>query len=298
MNDSADNSMTEPMVSDHPLYALVKTSAGVLSILHRATGEIMHNPIGPWVEANALYVEQSRLLERWSRETSEFVVYDVGLGAGANALATLHCIRNARSVAGKRFRLVSFEKEMDLLHYALSHADQFPHFSGFQEAIRTLTTDGKWEDESITWELYEGDFLECVLETDTKPHFIYFDPYSPKMNPEMWSTESFKKLHGKIRTREEGGTSLYTYSQSTPVRVALLRAGFYVGVGHSTGLKRETTVASSHLHMLENPLGERWLKRWKTSQTPYPLLASEAEKPEIDEFITGHRQFLVSSQEP
>ncbi|HVU49687.1 MAG TPA: hypothetical protein VHL80_03310, partial [Polyangia bacterium] len=46
-------------------------------------GEVMHPGVGPVVEAEQLYVRQSRLAERL-REERTVVVFDVGLGAGSN----------------------------------------------------------------------------------------------------------------------------------------------------------------------------------------------------------------------
>jgi tRNA U34 5-methylaminomethyl-2-thiouridine-forming methyltransferase MnmC len=285
---------------NHPLYSIVTTTAGAVSILHRPTGEIMHNPVGPWIEANALYVEQSDLRERWKGHegSSEFTVYDVGLGAAANALATLHCIfdliENEPNLAEKPFRLISFEKEIELLHYALSHAEKFPHFSGFEDPIRELIEKKSWKKSGVTWELREGDFLEHIESEETRAHLIFFDPYSPKMNPEMWSTSAFRKLFARTQANQDGGASLFTYSQATPIRVALFRAGFFVGAGKSTGLKNETTVAATEPSLLIEPLGDRWLKRWKSSQTPYPFLTPPEEESEIREFILGHPQFALN----
>ena len=43
-----------------------------------------------------------------------------------------------------------------------------------------------------------------------------------------------------------------TYSRSTMLRVTLLLAGFYVGRGHATGEKEETTIAANSLHASAN----------------------------------------------
>jgi hypothetical protein len=49
--------------------------------------------IGPEAEAEALHVRQLRLPERL-RTRGEFVIWDVGLGAAANAIAVLRAIRD------------------------------------------------------------------------------------------------------------------------------------------------------------------------------------------------------------
>ena len=55
------------------------------------------------------------------------------------------------------------------------------------------------------------------------------------------------------------------------LRVSLLLAGFYVGAGHATGEKEETTLAANALALIEEPLAERWLQRVRQSTSAEPL---------------------------
>lgn len=254
----------------HPLFEIVTTTAGVVSIRNKIVNEIMHNPVGPWAEANALYVDQSNLKRRLlENEPQELVVFDVGLGAAANAIATLACARSLGSLA-RPLKIISFERDLELLQFALEHADQFSHFSGFENIMETLLAEHKWSDEKISWELRAGDFLKLIENEVERPHLVFYDPYSPKMNQEMWTTQVFKKLRKLSREPGEGATSLYTYSQSTRIRAALIEAGFFVGRGVSTGLKSHTTEASTDFKVLKAPLGPDWLVTWKRSEAPYP----------------------------
>jgi tRNA U34 5-methylaminomethyl-2-thiouridine-forming methyltransferase MnmC len=274
----------------HPLFEIVTTTAGAISIRNKLVNEIMHNPVGPWVEANALYIDQSKLRDKLqSRTKQDLVVFDVGLGAAANALAVLHCAQSVRSQ--RKLHLISFEKDLSLLRFALDNAHHFDHFKGFEKILETVLQDHKWQSELISWELHAGDFLDKIVNVTAKANLICFDPYSPEVNREMWTVGAFKKLYSHC-DRED--SLLLTYSQSTPVRVALLAAGFYVGVGHATGLKSETTQAAAALKSLAEPLGEKWLLRWKRSSTPFPFNTSEAEQAELTEIILKHPQFKIS----
>ena len=62
-----------------------------------------------------------------------------------------------------------------------------------------------------------------------------------------------------------------TYSRSTMLRVTLLLAGFYVGAGHATGEKEETTVAANTLALVAEPLNPAWLNRVRRSTSAEPL---------------------------
>ncbi len=266
------------------LFEVVKTSTGAISIRNKEINEIMHNPVGPWREANELYIEQSGLKQHLTYDLdTELVIYDVGLGAAANALATLHALKNTK----RPVRLVSFEINLDLLRFALEHSSQLQYLVGYESIIQTLLKDKYWENENIKWELHHGDFLECIDSVGSKCHLIYYDPYSPKQNQAMWTTSCFKKLRDKCQQR----AMFYNYSQATGIRAALLEAGFYVGYGQATGLKSHTTQAATLLADLKSPLDERWLQRWQRSPTPFPIDCKN--ESQLKEFILGHEQFKL-----
>jgi hypothetical protein len=55
------------------------------------------------------------------------------------------------------------------------------------------------------------------------------------------------------------------------LRVSLLLAGFFVGAGHATGEKEETTIAANTSALLSEPLDRRWLHRARRSTSAEPL---------------------------
>jgi hypothetical protein len=78
-------------------------------------------------------------------------------------------------------------------------------------------------------------------------------------------------------------------------RVALLLGGFFVGVGHPSGLKEETTVAANRVDLLDEPLDRRWLERAKGSHSAEPLSGPVYRQaplsPETLEKLRRHPQF-------
>ncbi len=64
---------------------------GFASIRQMTSGEIMHMRTPPMEEARSLYVEQSQLAARLSESNTPLVIWDVGLGAAANAMAAIEC---------------------------------------------------------------------------------------------------------------------------------------------------------------------------------------------------------------
>ena len=78
-------------------YSLVYLRNGACSVRSLAEDETFHPVIGPAAEAEALYVRQLRLPERVQATPGEFVIWDVGLGAAANALTAIRLIREGWS---------------------------------------------------------------------------------------------------------------------------------------------------------------------------------------------------------
>ena len=268
------------MESTQPEYRLVKLANGTHSVHSVAHRETFHPVIGPVAEAEALYVNQLRLPERIAQHRGEFVIWDVGLGAAANVLTVLRATRDAKPAdAGHRqqLRIVSFDHTLEPLRFALEHASSLGYFDAFDGAVRTLLErhvvtffdHGR----EIVWELHLGDFptwlASAAVQSVQRPHAILFDAFSPAKNPAMWTLPLFRNLFGALDPSR--ACALPTYSRSTLLRVSLMLAGFYVGAGHATGEKEETTIAANSLDLIHQPLGADWLRRVRNSTSAEPM---------------------------
>ena len=254
-------------------YQLVRLNNGICSVRSLADAETFHPVVGPIAEAQALYVNQLQLRERLEKHSGEFVVWDVGLGAAANSLTVL---RATRDLAGD-LRLVSFDHKLEPLQFALKHAAELGYFGGYESHVEQLLSghhvafrDGP---QNVDWRLHLGDFPSLLAQPAAqawpKPHAILFDAFSPAKNPAMWTLPLFTNLFQRLDPQRP--CALPTYSRSTILRVTLLLAGFYVGVGHGTGEKTETTIAANALAMLAEPLDLRWLDRARRSHSAEPM---------------------------
>ena len=127
------------------------------------------------------------------------------------------------------------------------------------------------------------------------PHAVLFDAYSLAKNPAMWTLPLFTNLFQRLDPQRP--CALPTYSRSTILRVTLLLAGFYVGVGHATGMKEETTIAANTLDLIQEPLGQRWLERAQRSHSAAPMVEpvyrTAALSPESWIKLQAHPQFQL-----
>jgi len=271
-------------------FALHAALEGFTSIRHVASGEIMHSVNDPDVEAARVYVEQSaslvRALAPAPREAQAaappLVVWDVGLGAGHNAMAL---VRAADRVADHApIELVSFERDLDAFRLALDHVEHFPHLR--HRAPHVVAHRGSFERDRFTWTLCEGDFL-ATFEARPRPDVIFYDPFSAKVDPVMWSLATLTRLFAYLTRPAE----LFTYTGSTAVRAAMLAAGFHVARGVASGPKPETTIALAHLISPHALLDRDWLARWERSAARFPADVPPADHPELAQRIRDHAQF-------
>jgi tRNA U34 5-methylaminomethyl-2-thiouridine-forming methyltransferase MnmC len=214
-----------------------------------------------------LHVRQQRLVERAAKMQGKFVIWDVGLGAAANAIAAIEALADLAK-ATNQVEIHSFDLAADALRFALAHATELGYVAPHSAAIRTLVEEREAERANIRWTFHPGDFRE-TMSAAPPPHAVLYDPYSPQSNPEMWTLEHFTRLHACLSP--DAPCLLTNYTRSTAVRVTLLLAGFFVGRGHATGEKDETTSAANDLALIEEPLDGAWLQRVHRSTNGAPL---------------------------
>src|SRR5450432_4105443 len=119
-------------VTSNAGYQLVRLNNGICSVRSLEDGETFHPVIGPVAEAEALYVNQLQLRERLQNHAGEFVIWDVGLGAAANALTVLRATRDIPSA----IRLVSFDHTLEPLEFALQNAAELGYFGGYESHLK------------------------------------------------------------------------------------------------------------------------------------------------------------------
>ena len=256
------------------------------------SGEVMHSVNDPVQEARSLYVEQSRLIERLQMAAAApLVIWDVGLGAAANAMATIHAVEAIPAQQlQRRLQLLSFENDLDSLRLALRHTHWFKHLR--HAAPNQLLADNQWlsASGSIEWRLLPGDFSQRQHHAPA-PDIVFFDPFSYKTDSALWTLQAFRELAQLCQHR---ATELFTYTYSTRVRAALLAAGFFVAKGRATGPKSETTIALSPLATAlphgRELLGAEWLSRWQRSDAQAPMGAGDADAA-WRAAVSGHPQF-------
>jgi tRNA U34 5-methylaminomethyl-2-thiouridine-forming methyltransferase MnmC len=278
-------------------YQLVRLPNGAFTIHSLAEGETFHPVVGPVAEAQALYVNQLKLRERVRSQAGEFVIWDVGLGAAANVLTALRATRDLSC----SLHVISFDRTLAPLQFALRHSAELGYLAHYESAVRELLQRGradfKQDQQSVRWRLRLGDFPQFLRRPGPAPapHAIMFDAFSPAKNPAMWTAPLFSDLFQALDPGRP--CAMPTYSRSTMLRVTLLLAGFYVGIGRATGEKEETTLAANTLELLDEPLPAAWLRRARRSKSAEPLWEPVYRQaplsPETWEKLRRHPQWIT-----
>jgi queuine tRNA-ribosyltransferase len=273
---------------------------GFASIRQISSGEIMHMRTPPMEEARSLYVEQSNLAQRvrWSEANSQepLVIWDVGLGAAANAMAAIQCYEEQAALGPVRpLQIISFENDLDSLRLALRHDDKFLYLR--HGGPGEILGKGRWQSKlhnGLSWQLVSGNFPETIAQVPAPPDLIFYDMFSSKTHGEQWTIEIFRRLFDACAGR---ATEIFTYTHSTGARAALLAAGFFVAKGRPAGAKEETTIALTPA-ALGTPSARRyellaaeWIGRWNRSQAKFPSEIPADQRPAFAEQIRQHRQF-------
>ena len=117
----------------------------------------MHPIVGPVAEAESLYVKGLDLVARAGR-MDRFCVWDIGMGAAANALVATRALLGATP----NIEIISFDHTAGALRFAAEHRDDFQYVADFIPEINELLADRdiafERDGTKVCWRFLEGDF--------------------------------------------------------------------------------------------------------------------------------------------
>ncbi len=76
---------------------------------------------------------------------------------------------------------------------------------------------------------------------------VFFDAFSPKANPELWTSSVFSAIYHHASE----GAVMSTYCAAVSARAAMCHAGWHVARGPGCKTRREMTIASNDARLLE-----------------------------------------------
>lgn len=242
----------EPEITEMTEFgALVKTADGSYTIRHEGHGQEFHSTEGAKFEAWELYVVASGFLGALDHSRGFIRILDVGMGLSYNACATIAAW--LQSAGENSVEMTSLEIDPRLAQIMVGA--QAPWCRGWEPTWlagpKALTRHGEnlWNAElshpktgkTLTWRIVVGDASEAAAETfGHNFDYVWQDPFTPELNPGMWSAEWFAKLSAVSAP----DVNLMTYSVSRVVKDALEAGGWVHERFRTPGRKRHWLRAS------------------------------------------------------
>ena len=197
----------------------VRTRDGSLSLRSEQWGEQYHSRHGAVQESTHVYIRTG--LEQVHKPVID--VLEVGLGTGLNLLLTwIRCLEGKCTVNYTALEPYPLTREQ---LEAMAHCEDLAWPGLHQPFLEHMTgSAGTWHAPvgGLSFRLLHtpvGEFAEtgCV-------DVIYFDAFSPAVQPEMWTPDVIRRMFEALRP----GGSLVTYCAKGEVRRAMRSAGFTV----------------------------------------------------------------------
>ncbi len=212
------------------------TQDGSPTLFNEQYQEYYHSKSGAVEEAIEKYVKPCKIDEL--AKLGRMRILDIGFGLGYNAIAAIDTA--LRENPNCEIEITSFEKDKAIF----KELKKLKPTLNYYWILSKLEYDPKtkayyYEDKNIFLKIKIGDALDTIKTVNEKYDTVFFDPFSPKKNPELWTADFFREL--AKRMKKEG--ILATYSYAKRVREALVEAGFEVFDGPIIGRRSPSTIA-------------------------------------------------------
>jgi tRNA U34 5-methylaminomethyl-2-thiouridine-forming methyltransferase MnmC len=205
-------------------WAPEKTEDGSFTFYSEEFQETFHSRLGAKTEAFQKFAEVTDLVER--AKSSQIKILDVCFGLGYNTAAAIETIWSANPNC--HIEIYGLEIDSTVPQAAILAPLIDSWSPAVKEILTKLALENRCLEEKITAELLIGDArqtIQSLIKNNFQADAIFFDPFSPKRCPQLWTVEFFQQ----VTTCLAKSGKLTTYSRSASVRTAMLNAGLYIG---------------------------------------------------------------------
>lgn len=239
-----------PSIAAPKNHSWVETEDGSWTIFSEKFQEAAHSTHGAIAETKLRFIEGCELKKKYQSINANLRIFEIGYGLGIGALESFSLWYQCQSTTKVEF--ISCEIDENLIIWSINNAHLLFE-NHYEKIIYELISSLKLD---ITRKFYQSNFqnlffLKIFVGNITehqdeilklyaqKIDCIFQDAYSPKKNPDLWTSSWFDFL--KRTCHQEA--ILSTYSSSASVRKNLIQAGFGIFNGPSFGKKKSSTIA-------------------------------------------------------
>ncbi len=264
----------------------IVTADGTETFINQEYKEAYHSTkAGAYTESLHKFVKPTKIIEKALKEGKIYIL-DVGFGLGYNTAVALTELRKLSK--SSYVEIISVEKDRKVFDRIkklnipenLKDAFCFILSGHFKENIYISQSD------NTTLKIMFGEgrqIIKNLSQKDIKFDAVFYDPFSPKVNTEMWTVNIFKLI--KRLMKKDG--IFATYSASLAVRRGLIEAGFKIGLVEPIGRKSFSTVATIEGDI--PPLTEKEKRRIEISPYAVPFRDNDS--------LTLQREIIKSNWE-
>lgn len=198
---------------------LIQTEDNSHTLFNKDIGEHYHSTYGAIQESEHIFIQAGLQLFMNSKATIN--IFEVGFGTGLNALLTyIWALKNKLPVLYESVELypVSINQVQQLNYPELLKIDKNSFFRMHQAGEEVVQLSKYFSLSNQISSLQEVELPSEYFD------LIYFDAFSPDVQPEMWTDDIFRKIANA--TKKEG--VLTTYSCKGIVKRALKAGGFEI----------------------------------------------------------------------
>jgi len=198
---------------------LILTSDGSHTLFNPKIGEHYHSTFGAKTESEHIFIRAG--LDAIPSKIKQINLLEIGLGTGLNALLAMRWAdKYKREVNYFAVEAFPIEKEvLSKLNYTEMLAIKQESFMAIHAA-----KNGKVQISNYFTFSYQQITLQDVVFLTGHYDLVFFDAFSPDVQPEMWAEDCFIKI---AESMKRGGV-LTTYSCKGTVKRALKAAGFQI----------------------------------------------------------------------
>lgn len=161
-------------------------------------------------------------------------ILDVCFGLGYNAAAAIDTTLESNSDC--RIEIIGLENDPEVFDIIKEVDAPFKHYNIIKKlSINNLEIINK----NVKIKIILDDARKSVKGINDLFDAVFFDPFSPKKCPELWTLEFFDDIKKVMKK----GAVLATYSCATHVRQKIISLGFEVKDGPIFGRKSPSTIA-------------------------------------------------------
>lgn len=198
---------------------IIRTKDGSTTIHIKDWDECYHSKHGAIQEAQHVFIKNGLALY----QNQSVSILEIGFGTGLNAFITYLESKNLDleiNYVGVEAYPVSISELSAMNYVSELNADD-------KNAIFNLFHESNWEEKVVIDPFFtitkRQQFFEEI--TDCEQYdLIYFDAFGYRVQPDLWSTSIFKKMHTALRP----GGKLVTYAARGVVKRSMIEVGFTV----------------------------------------------------------------------